>query len=164
MAKAVTLLNKPNKTQNFYPIMADKQWKLKMMPFVASTAIEEWTAVWIQISSNDVTWNLTKMWTENSAGADFVWIIAEPIVSTDSDYATAWKLKWVWVPTSKEAEAEFTVWAWTFTAADVYKTVEFHSDSKSLAVDTAWKGARITGYISSSRWRCRFDLPTTETA
>jgi len=35
------------------------------------------------------------------------------------------------------AEAEFKVSAGTFTAADVNKTVAFHTDSLGLAVDTA---------------------------
>lgn len=164
MGKAVTPINTPNETGNFYPIDADNQWKIQLMPFLASTAIEEGTAVCIQIATNTTTGNLTKMWVENAAGADFVGILAEPIASTDTDYATAGKLKAVRVPTTKTAEAFFTVGAGTFTAVDVFKTVEFHSDSKSLAVDTAGKWARITGYVTATRGTCRFDLPTTETA
>lgn len=104
------------------------------------------------------------MGVENASGADFVGIIAEPIVSTDSDYATGGKLKGVRVPRSIYSKAFFTVGAGTFTAVDVWKTVEFHSDSKSLAVDTAGKGARIVKYISSTRGMCTFPMPATETA
>lgn len=162
MGKVVTALNAPNKTSNFYP--ADDKWEMIMFPFLASTAIEEGTAVSPQIVTNDVTGNLTKMGVENVTGSDFIGILAEPIVSTDTDYATAGKLKGVWVPVSSMATAYFTVGAGTFTAADVFKTVEVHSDSKSLAVDTKGKGARIMEFISSTRGKCVFSLPQTETA
>lgn len=162
MAKATVALNTPNVTSNFYP--ADDNWTLEYLPFKASTAIPQGSAVGIEISSNTTTGNLTLMGVENASGADFVGILAEPIVSTDSDYATAGKRKGVYVPTSIYSKAYFTVGAGTFTAADVWKTVEFHSDSKSLAVDTAGKGARIVGYISSTRGICTFPMPATETA
>jgi hypothetical protein len=162
MGKVVTPLNQPNKTQNFYP--ADDKWEMIMFPFLASTAIEEGTAVSPQIVSNNVTGNLTKMGVENVTGSDFMGILAEAIVSTDTDYATAGKLKGVWVPKAMTATAYFTVGAGTFTAADVFKTVEIHSDSKSLAVDTLGKGARIMEFISSTRGKCMFSLPQTEVA
>jgi len=162
MSKTVTPLNAPNNTRNFYP--ADDKWEMIMFPIKASTAIEEGTALSAEIVTNDVTGNLTKMGVENVTGSDFMGILAEPIVSTDSDYATAGKLKGVWVPKSTLARAYFTVGAGTFTAADVFRTVEIHSDSKSLAVDTKGKGARIMQYISSTRGVCRFTLPETETA
>lgn len=162
MGRAVTPLNTPNETGNFLPIWPD--WVLKQLPFLASTAIEEGSAVCIQISGNTTTGNYTKAGVENASGADIVGILAEPIASTDSDYATAGKLKGVWTFKNANAECLFTVGAGTFTAADVGKTVEIHSDSKSLAVDTAGKGARITGYISSTRGRCAFVMPNTETA
>ena len=65
---------------------------------------------------------------------------------------------------SINSKAKFTVWAGTFTAVDVYKTVEIHSDSISLAVDTAGKWASIVWYESSTTGICKFDLPKTETA
>lgn len=164
MSKAVTSINTPNDTGNFYPINADHDWYLDNLPMKASTAMEQWSAIGIEIVSNDVTGNLTLMWTENAAWADFVGILNEAIVSTDSDYATAGKLKSVWIPKHNKAKARFTVGSGTFTAADRFKTVEFHSDSKSLAVDTAGKGATIWGYESSTKWICMFDLPRTETA
>jgi len=162
MSKAVTALNVPNKTQNFYP--ADDQWILTQLPFAASVAIEEGSAVAVQIVSNTTTGNYTKSGVENANGNDIVGIMAEPIVSTDADYATAGKLKGVFIPRTKTAKAFFSVGAGTFTAADVGKTVEIHSDSKSLAVDTAGKGARIIGYINSSKGKCVFCMPNTETA
>lgn len=162
MGKVITPINTQNEVQNFYP--ADDNWELIQFPFKASTAIEEGTAVSAEIATNNVTGNLTKMGAENATGSDFIGIIAESIVSTDSDYATAGKLKGVWVPTTPYAKAYFTVGAGTFTAADVFKTVEIHSDSKSLAVDTLGKGARIMKYISATRGVCRFSLPETEVA
>ena len=162
MSKTVTPLNAPNNTRNFYP--ADDKWEMIQFPFLASLAIEEGTLVAPQIVTNDVTGNLTKMGVENATGADFMGILAEAIVSTDADFATAGKLRGVWVPKSTLARAYFTVGAGTFTAADVFRTVEIHSDSKSLAVDTKGKGARIMEYISSTRGICRFTLPETETA
>jgi hypothetical protein len=162
MSKTVTPLNAPNQMRNFYP--ADDKWEMIMFPIKASTAIEEGTALSAEIVTNDVTGNLTKMGVENVTGSDFMGILAEPITSTDTDYATAGKLKGVWVPKSTLARAYFTVGAGTFTAADVFRTVEIHSDSKSLAVDTKGKGARIMQYISSTRGVCRFTLPETETA
>lgn len=162
MGKAVTGLNKPNQTGYFYP--ADDNREMRKLPFVASVAIAEWAAVSPQISSNDVTGNYTLMWVENVTWSDFAGIAAEPVVSTDTDYATAGKLKWVRVPKNKLAKAYFYVWAGTFTAADVGKTVELHSDSKSLAVDTKGKWARIIEYISATKGICQFSLPETETA
>lgn len=162
MAKAVVDLNSPNETSNFRP--SDNKWEYKQLPFKASTAIEAGTAIAPEISSNTTTGYVTKLSTENATGADFVGILAEPITSDDSDYATAGKLKGVRVPKTPYAEAFFTVWAGTFTAVDVFKTVELHTDSKSLAVDTAGKWARIMEYISSTRGICRFSLPETETA
>lgn len=162
MSQAVTPINSYNNTQNFYP--SNDLWDLQYLPFLASTAIDDGTAIGIQISANTTTGNYTKMGVENASGADFIGILAQKISSTDTDYATAGKLKGVWIPKTQEAEAFFKVGAGTFTAVDVGKTVEFHSDSKSLAVDTAGKGARITSYIDSTRGTCQFTLPTTETA
>lgn len=162
MGKAVVLVNQPNNVQNFYP--ADDNWELVELPFVASTAIDEGTAVAAQITLNDVTGYVTKMWAENATGADFLWILAEWIAATDADYATAWKLKGVRVPKTPYAKAYFKVWAWTFTKACVFRTVELHTDRKSLAVGTKGKWARILEYIDSTHGICRFSLPETETA
>ena len=161
MGKAVVLVNQPNNVQNFYP--ADDNWELKMLPFKASTAIDEGTAIAAEIVSNTTTGYATKMGVENATGADFLWILAEPIKSTDGDYATAGKLKGVWVPKTPYAEAYFKIGSWTFTAACVFRTVELHTDYKSLTV-TKWKWARIMKYIDSTHWICRFSLPETETA
>jgi len=106
------------------------------MPIVASVAMESGTALGVEITSNTTTGNLKKMGATGASGANFTGILAEAITSSDADYATAGKLKGVWVPRTPTAEAEFTVGAGTFTAVDLYKTVSFHSDSKSLAVDT----------------------------
>lgn len=154
----------PNNTQNFYPVNQDENWRLEYLPIKASTAYAMGTAMGIEISSNTTTGNLAAMGTENAAGADFVGILMEVVASTDDDYATSGKLKAVLVPRTLAAEAEFTVGSGTFTAADVFKTVEFADSGTTLAVDTAGKGARISGYISSTRGKCKFPLPATETA
>jgi len=151
-----------NVNTNFIPKRG--VWVFELKPMKASTAMAQGAAVGIEISSNTTTGNLTLMGVENAAGADFVGILQEAITSGDADYATSGKLKLVAIPQDSEARAEFTVGAGTFTAADVGKTVEFHSDSISLAVDIAGKGARITKYLSSSRGECQFTLPATETA
>lgn len=162
MGKVVTELNRPNNTQNFYP--NTEEWVLKDYPFAASVALEDGTAVGIEISGNTTTGNLTKMGLENALGADFVGILAEEIATDDVDYATAGKLKQVWVPKKLNSQAYFKVIGGTFTAVDVFKTVEFDATAKGLAVDTAGKGARIVGYIDSSNGICTFDMPKTETA
>ena len=156
MSKAVTLVNVPNKTSNFYP--ADDQWILTQLPLKASTAMT------VEISGNTTTGYYTVSGVENASGNDFVGILAEPIVSTDADYATAGKLKGVRIPRNTTAKAYFTVAAGTFTAVDVGKTVEITSGSIGLSVDTAGKGARITDFISSTRGKCVFCMPNTETA
>ena len=151
-----------NLTTNFLP--AKGNWKMTLLPMKASTALAEGAAIGIEISGNTTTGNYTLMGVENAAGADFAGIMAEPVAATDSDYATAGKLKGVWVPMDKTAEAYFTVGEGTFTAVDVGKTVQIGSTSIDLDVDTAGLGARITAYISSTRGRCAFVLPATETA
>ena len=151
-----------NVTTNFLP--ADKNWDMKTFSFKVSTAMVEGAAVGIEIVSNDVTGDLTLMGVENAAGADFVGILAGAIAATDSDYATAGKRRSVWVPRNKKALAFFTVGEGTFTTDDIGKTVQFGSTSIDLDVDTKGKGARIEGYISSSRGKCSFVLPNTETA
>lgn len=162
MSKVITPLNTPNNTQNFYP--ADDMWELREVPFEASVAIIEGAAVSPEIVTNNVTGNLTLMGTENATGSDFFGIMAEAVTADDADYATAGKFKSVWVPKSTYAKAFFKVGAGTFTAADVFKTVEIHSDSASLAVDTLGKGARILEYKSATQGVCRFSLPETEVA
>lgn len=151
-----------NVNTNFVPKRG--VWRFDTLPMKASTAMAEGAAIGIEISGNTTTGNYTLMGVENASGADFVGILQEPIVSGDADYATAGKLKLVAIPMDQSAIAEFKVSAGTFTAADVNKTVAFHSDSLGLAVDTAGKGARITKYLTSTRGECAFVLPTTQTA
>ena len=150
---------------NLYFQPADGLWEFRALPMVASVAMPNGAAIGIQITSNTTTGYNTLMGTENAAGADFQGILMETISSSDADYATEGKLKLVAVPVNTtQSKAYFKVGSGTFTAADVNKTVEFYSDSLSLAVDTAGKGARITDYISSSQGKCTFPMPATETA
>ena len=160
--KSVVWINTPNNTTNFVPIGRD--WELKRIPMKASTVISDGCAIGVEISSNTTTWYATKMTATNASGANFIWILQEKIASTDSDYATAGKLKLVAVPTNKTATARFLVWAGTFTAVDINKVVSFHSDSLSLAVDTQGLGAVIVDYIDSTHWVCKFTVLDTVTA
>jgi len=163
MGKAVTPINSANQTGYFYP--ADDKWELKMLPMKASLAMAEGVAITAETNGAAVTgYYRTQVAVENLNGDDTMGILAEPILATDPDYAVAGKMKGVRVPKGPESEAYFTVGAGTFTAADVGATVELHSDFKSLAVDTLGKGATITGYISSTRGVCKFNMPKTEVA
>lgn len=130
----------------------------------ASVAIAAGAAIGLEVVSNTTTGNHTLMGLENITGKDFIGIMVEPIAATDDDYATSGKLKAVRVPKTIYAKSYFTVAAGTFTSVDVWKTVEFYSNSLGLAVDTAGKGARIVEYISSLKGICQFVMPMTETA
>ena len=151
-----------NNTQNFLP--ADDNWIMTKLPFKASTAIVEGASIAPEVSVGTTTGNFTLSGPENAGGANIKCIMAEPIAATDPDYATAGKRKGVWIPLNATAKSFFRVGAGTFTVADVGKTVEVHTDSASLAVDTAGLGAVITDYISPTRGKCQFRLPYTETA
>lgn len=160
--QAVTPLNQVNNTRNFYP--ADGNWEEKLLPFKASVEISDGFAVGTEISGNTTTGYVTLMPATNANGANFRGILIEKISSTDADYATAGKLKKVMVPTTNFAQARFKVGAGTFTAADIGKVVAFHSDSGSLAVDTAGAGAEITAYEDASYGKCMFSVARTVTA
>lgn len=160
--QTVTPINQVNNTLNFYP--ANWNWEEKLLPFKASVAITDGYAVGTEISSNTTTWYVTLMPATNANGANFRGILIEKISATDTDYATAGKLKKVMVPTSNFAQARFKVWTGTFTAIDEGKVVSFHSDSAGLAVDTAWAWAEITKYIDSSYGLCMFSCARTVTA
>lgn len=163
MAKAITNVNVPNNTRNFYPVNRG-EWELRTFPIAASTVMVDGAALAVQVSVSNPTGNLILTPTSNANGQNFIGIIAEPIASTDADYATAGKLKGVWVPRTRSCEAYFVVGAGTFTAADVGRTCLFHTDSKSLNVDGNGLGARITGFISSTQGTCSFDIPLAVTA
>lgn len=161
--QSVTAINTPNNTRNFLPV--GDGWVLKQIAMKASTAIGDGTAVGVEVVSNTTTGFATLMPATNAAGGNFIGILAEKISSTDSDYATAGKLKNVWVPINKAVStARFTVGAGTLAANDVNKVVSFHSDSKSLAVDTQGAGAIITSFIDANTGTCVFDVANTVTA
>jgi hypothetical protein len=142
MGIAYTPINTPNNTANFMP--ADENWEMMKMPFRASTsAIAQGTAVGIEISSNTTTGYLTIYSPENAAGFDFKGIMQEAIATTDADYATAGKMKMVWIPKNSMARAFFTCTAGTLNVADRFMTVEVTSGGLGLSCDTKGKGARI---------------------
>lgn len=155
--QSVTPINTPNNTQNFWPNTGE--WELQAIPMAASFALVEGGLVSTEVSSNTTTGNASASAATNANGKNIIGILAEAIAATDSDYATAGKLKQVWVPKSVYATAYFTVGAGTFAANDINKLVSIHSDSKSLAVDTIGNGAVIRGYISATRGLCSFDCP-----
>ena len=110
MGKALTALNTPNTTSNFLP--ADGNWELRLLPMKASLAMVEGVAITAETNGADVTgYYRTQVAVENLNGDDTMGILAEPIATTDTDYATAGKLKGVYVPMTPEAEAYFTVGA-----------------------------------------------------
>lgn len=161
--QAVTTVNTPNNTKNFFPV--GDGWVMKKVAMKASTVMVDGSAIGVEVVSNTTTGNATLMPATNASGGNFIGILAERIASTDADYAIAGKLKNVWVPTNINiATAKFTVGAGTFTAVDVNKVVSFHSDSKSLDVDTQGAGAIITSYIDSTTGTCVFDVAKTVTA
>ena len=151
-----------NVNTNFLP--ADENWKTELRQIKVSTAMVEGAALCIDIVSNVTTGDLDLMGTTNTVGADFQGILAEPVASTDDDYATAGKLKLVHIPMNEAAKAFFTVGEGTFTTADVGAVVQFGSTSIDLDVDTLGLGARITDYISATRGKCQFVMPNTLTA
>ena len=151
-----------NVNTNFLP--ADENWKTELRQIKVSTAMVEGAALCIDIVSNVTTGDLDLMGTTNTVGADFQGILAEPVASTDDDYATAGKLKLVHIPMNEAAKAFFTVGEGTFTTADVGAVVQFGSTSIDLDVNTLGLGARITDYISLSRGKCSFVIPNTLTA
>jgi hypothetical protein len=135
----------PNDTTNFYP--ADTNWYSREYGFVASTAIEQGSAL------EDSSGNLTNA---DSDSTNIVGILASYDIATDdADYATAGKERLVWIPKTEDAEVYFTVGAGTFTTADVHKQVKLN-DATSVAVDTSGSQFEITGYISSTRGRGKF--------
>jgi len=116
----------------------------------ASIAAEQWAALYPD------PWNAWQFTIADWTTWNFVWIIQQTIATTDSDFAST-KMVTVEIPTQNWTEYRFRVWAWTFTAADVWKKVDFHTDGASLAVDTtSTPVAIITGVISSTEWRCIF--------
>lgn len=162
MAKAITPVNAPNNTRNFYP--SNDLWRMDLLPIVASTALIEGTLLSVQVTASNPTGNLLASATTNTTGQNIVGILAEPITASDSDYATAGKLKQVWVPISQYSQAYFTVGSGTFTAADVGRVCQIAGSGISLAVDTNGLGAVIDGYISSTKGTCKFAVPYVVTA
>ena len=133
-----------NNTWNFVRLKG----KTKMVKrlFAASVAAEEWAIVYPNGS-----WALT---ISDATAWTWFWVIRQTIASTDSDYAST-KMVLVEIPVEANVEWLFTVWSWTFTAADVSKAVDLHTDWLSVAVDgTTAPVLIITWYISSTKWKC----------
>jgi len=151
--------------KNFTPF--SRGWEPRQIPVLESTAYAAGQAMRWQITSNTTTGKAVSGGANsgvNTNGNNFIGILGQPVRSTDADYATAFKLKTVYVPVSPEARARFTVGAGTFTTADVGKTVIISSTGLALDVDTAGQGAVIEGVISSTRGICAFPMNTSTTA
>lgn len=137
-----------NRHTNFNPICIEKDWELKKRPMTESVAIEEGVPVY-RVGDGKHT-------SCTHATANFEGILAEPITATDTDYATASKLKAVWVPRTISAEAECAITG-TLTAGDIGKSLKFHTDGKSVAQAEAGTQASITAFLSASRGICKFN-------
>lgn len=139
-----------NDTLNLYflPLFKTGRWRLTRVSMIASVAMVAGAAIY---AVGDGTHTIVTNATTNFKG-----ILMEEIATTDADYATSLKMKYVAVPASVDAEAEFAVGAGTFTSADVGKSVKYN-DEKGLAVDTAGIQARITAYLTATRGRCQFN-------
>lgn len=162
----ITPINTVNTTgTGFRPF--DGEWKTVLAPVKASTALVGNVSLRWEISSNDVTGDLVSGSTNsgvNGTGADLFGILVAPIRATDSDYATAHKLKEVYVPTAPYSRAYVGIGAGTFTTADIGKTVAIHTDGISIACDTKGLGVRIVGLVSSTVAIVAFCCATTVTA
>ena len=172
--QVVTPLNSPNNNANFVTIgRGERMWETQQLPIKASVAMVSGTALCVEVSASNPTGYLTAMATTNANGQNFAGILQETIATTDADYATAGKLKFVEVPLTPYAEAEFSVGSGTLGANDVGRIAQFYTDSKSIAVDTNGAGVEITGVIVTSanattaipaRGICRFSVPRVTTA
>jgi hypothetical protein len=162
MSKPVAPLNAPNVTTNFYP--SNDLWRMDFAPIAASTALAEGTLLVTQVVASSPTGNAIAAATTNATGQNIVGILAEPITASDTDFATAGKLKLVWVPLTIEAEATFKVSSGTFSPAQVGRVVQIAGSGTGLAVATNGAGAVITGFISATQGKCKFKVPFATTA
>lgn len=145
MAKDITPSNYGNSNRNFVAVQGE--FRTELMPIVASVAIEQGTAIGKAATSGNYT---------VSGNNEVIGYLDETIATTDTDYATAGKLKSVRIPVTDDSVVDFSVGAGTFAADDVGKSVAIHTDSKSIAVDTAGTAFYITNFISSTRGKGRF--------
>lgn len=162
MAKAITPANVPNNNKNFAP--SNDLWRMDLLPIVSSVALAEGTLLATQVIAASPTGNLMAAASTGTSGQNIVGILAEPIASTDADFATAGKLKMVHVPISKYSQAYFTVTSGAFTLAQVGRVCQIAGSGTGLAVATNGLGAVIDGFISSTRGTCKFAVPHVVTA
>ncbi len=165
MPTVITPLNRANKTQNFYPM--EGEWLLKQMPMKASVVIADGSAVMTEVTASNPTGYVTAATTTFANGQNFAGILAEPIASTDADYATAGKMKSVWVPkTPGVSRCYFTVGSGTHSAAQQGRTCALAS-ATGVAVATNGNQFIISpngGFISTTRGIGTFAMPNIVTA
>lgn len=163
--QAVTPLNVPGNTLNFYPIQGE--WEMAKIPFTASVAIPDGYAVGAVVTASNPTGNASTMPATQATGQNFIGILAERISATDADYAVAGKLKQVWVPAKINARAKFLTTTGTLGDTDVNRICAFTAGGAGLAVDTNGAGAQILSVITtgtSGTGICSFNVPLVTTA
>lgn len=138
-----------NFNTNFTPVKgtAGSDWVMKKLPIIASVEMESGSALY---AVGDGTHTIVTTTSGNFAG-----IIAEPIASTDADYATSKKLKTVWVPVTSKAECLFTCTGLTTTY--IGANADFATATTVAPGTSTHDQVTITGFISSTRGRCRFN-------
>lgn len=138
----ITPVNTYNSSQYFNPSGIDNiSWEDKDLPFAASVAIPQGALVQVEISGGVATGNLTLATPSglNVKGATLVGIMKQPIASTDSDYATAGKLKTISVIRHPMATATFVTKATT----TVKQFGTYAIDTGALTVDGGTAGIAV---------------------
>ena len=160
----VTPLNQANNNSYFFAeSTASYKFTPRLIPFAASVAIGAGSAVMWQISNTASTGNATKATSAvNTGGANLVGFLLEPIATTDSDYATAGKLKAVLIPESVGASVECKVGNGTVSATDIGSTITLY-DETSVDLSTLGYFGTVTDVnTASGRVIVRLNLPNTE--
>ena len=163
MGNPITPLNQANSLTGFLPYKGKLSGETRLFSMKASIAILDGTALMVEVSTSNPTGYYTTATTTQANGQNINAILAEPIATTDSDYATAGKLKYAYEVTPTQTWY-FTVGSGTFTAADVGRTCALASGGRTVAVDTNGNEFIIDGYINSTTGFGRFAMPNVQTA
>jgi hypothetical protein len=160
--QAITPLNVPNNTRNFVPV--GEGWMMKPMRIKASVALEGGTALASEVVSSASTGYAIAMPATNANGQNFVGILAEPVLATDADYASANKYRNVYVPINKTVATAKATASATASLANVGRVVQFSNSGRSVAPTTNGLGCIITDFIDASTVHVVFDVPNVVTA
>lgn len=160
--QAITPLNTPNNTKNFVPV--GDGWMMTQIKIKPSVALEWGTALASEVVSSATTGYAIAMPTTNATGQNFIGILAEPISSSDSDFASTSKYRNVYIPVNPFiAKAKATTSA-TATNICVGRVVQFSNSGKSVAPATNGAGCVITDFIDGNTVMVTFDVPKVVTA